>query len=108
MKSNDQDWLNQFKSDMKKLDDSYVPKVPDQGQLMSTLSKFKAERKRAFKRELALFLLTAFIILTSYIMIALKLTTLFIWIQGLVLLAIPTIIIAEKKRVKKRVSDYGF
>ncbi|WP_062108081.1 YxlC family protein [Bacillus niameyensis] len=107
MKNNDQEWIDQFKRDMKKLDDSHTPKIPDQWQLMNTLNEFKVKHKRAFKRELALFLLTALVILTSYMVFALKLPSSFIWIQGLALLATPTIYFAEKRK-KKRVSEYEF
>ncbi|MCJ7842713.1 DUF5345 family protein [Lederbergia sp. NSJ-179] len=101
--SQEQEWLTQFKKDLEKLEKTFEAKVPEQTQLMNVLQEFKRKRKRAFKRELTSFLITALLILISYSLLALKITSVFIWVQGLAIGAIPVILIAERKRSKKQV-----
>ncbi|MBS4218585.1 YxlC family protein [Bacillus sp. FJAT-49711] len=109
-KDNEGEWLNRFKKDMDVLDDVYEPKVPQQFQVLNTLNEFKARQKKAFKRELVTFLVTAFIILSSYIVFSLKMPPIFSWVQGLAFVFLPTILIAESRRKKKRngVGGNGF
>lgn len=109
-KNNENEWLDSFKNDLKKLEDMYEPNVPQQIQLMGTLKQFKAERKKAFRRELAAFLVTALFVIASYAVIAFKLTIVFIWVQGLALFFVPIIFFAERRRRKSRngVSHRGF
>ncbi|HEY4553918.1 MAG TPA: YxlC family protein [Bacillaceae bacterium] len=103
MKDNkEQEWLDQFKKDLEKVDRTYEPAVPSQFQLLNTLNEFKAERKRAFKRELIAFLVTALLILAAYMVVVFKLPPVFLWVQGFTLLMIPVIFFAERKRIRKR------
>ncbi|MBO0991788.1 YxlC family protein [Bacillus sp. SD088] len=108
--SKEQEWLTQFKQDLEKLEKPFEAKVPEQGQILRVLEDFKIKRKRAFRRELAIFLITAIFILISYSMLALKLMPIFIWIQGMLIGGVPVMFIVERKRRKKQneVSDYGF
>lgn len=100
--TNENDWITLLKEDLQKVEEMHEIDVPQQVQLMSTLQEFKMERKKASQREFILFLLTALIILVSYATIALKMTTLFIWIQGFAIIVIPFIFLAEKKHRTKQ------
>ncbi|MBW8350096.1 DUF5345 family protein [Bacillus sp. IITD106] len=99
---NEDEWLNRFKKDMEKLEDVFEPAVPERYQLLNTLNEFKAQRKRAFIRELMVFLATAFVILTSYIVFTFKMPPVFLWVQGFAFVFIPIMLIAESKRKSKR------
>ncbi|GIN56205.1 YxlC family protein [Lederbergia ruris] len=107
--SQEQEWLSQFKQDLEKLEKPFEAKVPEQAHMVQVLQEFKIKRKRAFRRELLTFLVTALFILTSYSVLAFKLTPIFIWVQGLAIGAIPVILIAERKRSKKQdgVTEHG-
>jgi Family of unknown function (DUF5345) len=100
--TNEKEWMTCLKEDLQKVEEMHDINAPQQYQLMRTLQEFKLERKKAYKREFILFLFTALIILASYATIAFKMTTVFIWIQGLVILVIPFIFLAEKKHRNKR------
>lgn len=100
--TNESEWISKLMDDLQEVEDIHEMEVPQQHHLMNTLTKFKTERKKAYRRELITFLITAFIILVSYAAIAFKMTTVFIWIQGLTILFIPFIFMAEKKRRNKR------
>jgi Flp pilus assembly protein TadB len=93
--------ISRLKEDLKRIEDIYETEAPPSFQLMNTLNEFKAERKKASKRELAAFLITALIILALYTTIVFNMSTAFIWIQVVALIVIPVIFIAEKKRRNK-------
>ncbi|MBS4200992.1 YxlC family protein [Bacillus sp. FJAT-49732] len=107
---NEGEWQNRFKKDMAKMEDVYEPAIPEQYQLLNTLNEFKIKRKKAFIRELILFIATAFAILTSYIVFTFKMPPIFLWVQGLAFVFIPIILIAESRRRNKRdgVESNGF
>ncbi|KRG14038.1 hypothetical protein ACA29_06735 [Lederbergia galactosidilytica] len=100
--SREQEWLSRFKQDLEKLEKPFEAKVPEQAHMIQVLQNFKTRRKRAFRRELIAFLITALFILTSYSVLAFKLTSIFIWMQGLLICGLPIMFIVEKKRRKKR------
>jgi Flp pilus assembly protein TadB len=100
--SNESEWISTLMEDLQSIEEIHEPEIPEQYQLMNTLNELKAKRKAAFKRELAVFLITALMILTLYATIAFKMTTIFIWIQVLALIFIPIIFIAEAKRRRKQ------
>lgn len=102
MNSEENKWVDHLKEDLRKVEIIHDREAPSQYHLLNTLNVYKAERKIAFRRELIAFICIALIILTFYFTIALKLSTLFLWIQGIALLFIPVIIIAENRRRKKR------
>lgn len=104
------EWMNQFKSDLKKLEDAYETKIPQKYELMNALTDFKRQRKRAWKRELAAFIFTALTILATYFVIAFKMPAVFLWVQVLTLITVPFIYSAEKKRRRgiSEVLDDGF
>jgi len=110
MKHKEEEWLNRFKKDMEKLEDVYEPAIPEQFRLLNILNDFKERRKKAFKRELFLFFVAAFAILTSYIVFIFKMPPVFLWVQGLAFVFIPIILIAESKRKNKEdeVESNGF
>lgn len=95
-------WVNHLKEDLHKVEIIHDREAPPQYYLLNTLNEYKTERKIAFRRELIAFIIIALIILAFYFTIALKLATLFLWIQGIALFFIPATIIAEKKRRKNR------
>ncbi|ALC82855.1 MULTISPECIES: DUF5345 family protein [Bacillus] len=96
------EWTEQFKSELNKLEDMQEVEVPEQYQLMNVLQEYKARRQKTFKREIVAFLLTAILVLAMLVLISLKVTTAFLWIQGLALFFIPIIFLAEKKRRSKQ------
>lgn len=98
---NEDEWISHLVEDLQKVEVMQEPEIPEAYQLMHSLTKFKAERKKAYKREMVAFLVTALLILISYSTIALKMMTVFIWIQGSALLLIPIIFMLEKKRRRK-------
>jgi Family of unknown function (DUF5345) len=101
-KTHENEWISYLNDDLQKVEEMHEIEVPQHAQLMSTLHEFKLERQKAFRREFIAFILTALIILVSYGTIAFKMTTVFIWIQGLALIIIPISFIAEKKRRSKQ------
>ncbi|MBO1512650.1 YxlC family protein [Metabacillus bambusae] len=103
MKENNEDeWISHLVKDLQKVEEMQETEIPEAYQLMHSLTKFKAERKKAYKREMVAFLVTALLILISYSTIAFKMMTVFIWIQGFALLLIPIIFMLEKKRRRKQ------
>jgi uncharacterized membrane protein len=103
MKENNEDeWISHLVEDLQKVETMQEVEIPEADQLMHSLMTFKAERKKAYKREMIAFLVTALLILISYSTIAFKMITVFIWIQGFALLLIPIIFMLEKKRRMKR------
>lgn len=103
MKENhENEWMSKLMEDLQKVEGIPGVEVPEQEELMNTLTRFKEERKKAYRREFMMFFMTALIILASYAAIAFNMTAVFIWIQGLALLFIPLIFLAEKKRRNKR------
>lgn len=96
------EWTEQLKAELNKIEDMQDVEVPEQYQLMNVLHDYKARRQKAFKREIAAFLVTAIVILSMFVMISMKITTAFLWIQVLALLFIPIIFLAEKKRRSKQ------
>lgn len=101
-KNNDKDWQEAFKADLKVLEDVHHMRVPEQAELLTALQQFKEKRKKAFARELIAFLVTALVIFTSYAMIALKLATVFIWIQGITFFIVPIVLIVVQRRRNSR------
>ncbi|RWR09646.1 YxlC family protein [Siminovitchia fortis] len=95
---NEKEWVEQLMSDMKRLEDAHQAKVPQQYELMNALSEFKSRRKKAWKRELAIFIFTALTILAAYFVVSLRMPTVFLWGQILAIIMIPFIYAAEKKR----------
>lgn len=99
-KSNDTEWLDTFKADLKTLEDVHNVRVPEQTELLNTLNEFKERRKKIFLRELVAFFLTAIVIFTTYVVIAFKLTSVFILVQFVALFVIPLLLFIERKRRK--------
>ncbi len=108
MKEDQEKWLADFRHDLEKLEKSYEPQIPNQHEIVRTLQQFKAKRKRAFTRELIIFIITAIFVLSTYMLLALKVTTLFIIIQVVAIWVIPIIVYVERRHRQKRerVIDY--
>lgn len=103
MKSNNEkQWEKAFKADMKVFEDAHHFRVPHEDELLTTLQQFKEKRKKAFVREFIVFFITALMIFTSYAVIALKLTTVFIWIQAIALFVFPMLLLFEHRRKTSR------
>ncbi|GIN94044.1 YxlC family protein [Siminovitchia terrae] len=107
---NEKEWVKRLMNDMKKLENAHQAKVPQQHELMNVLTEFKNQRKKAWKRELTIFILTALTILATYFVVSLKMPAVFLWVQILAIITIPFIYVAERKRRKglNEVSDDGF
>lgn len=100
--NNETEWLETFKADLKTLEDVHNVSVPAQAELLNTLNEFKVRRKKAFLRELVAFFLTAIVIFIVYVVVAFKLTTVFILIQFVALFGIPLLLFIERKRRKSK------
>ena len=107
---NEKEWIDRLMHDMKKLEDVHQAEVPRQYELMYTLTQFKRQRKKAWMRELAIFIFTALIILATYFVVSLRVPVVFLWVQIIAIIAIPIIYTAEKKRRRSlsEVLDDGF
>lgn len=101
-KHSEKDWEESFKADMKRLEDVHFVRIPTQIELLQEIEKFKQQRKKAFIRELFLFFVTAFLIFAFYAVIALKHTTIFVWIQIIVLFGFPVLLLIEHLRRNNR------
>ncbi|VEF47254.1 sigmaY antisigma factor [Bacillus freudenreichii] len=104
------EWIEPLMNDLRKLEETQQAEVPQQSELMDTLAEFKRKRKKAWKRELAIFIFTALTILATYFVVSLKMPAVFLWVQVLAIITIPIIYAAEKKRRRSlnEVLDDGF
>lgn len=108
--SKENEWIERLMNDMKKLEDAHQAEVPQKYELMDTLAEFKRQRKKAWKRELAIFIFTALTILATYFVVSLKMPAFFLWVQVMAIITIPIIYAAERKRRRSlnEVFDDGF
>lgn len=103
MKGNDEHhWEKEFKANLTVFEDVHHVRVPAEDELLITLRQFKEEQKKAFVREFIVFFITALVVLTSYVVIALKLTTVFIWIQAIALFVFPMFLLFGHRRKNSR------
>ena len=87
-----------LKHELEKLDDTFVPPVPQAFELNQRLARFKQERKRALKKELLCFIVMALVILSAYLTISVQVPAVFIMVQGAALILLPALALIEKRR----------
>lgn len=98
--------LSRLQSDWQQLDRLGSQPIPGQATIKEQLAMAKAAKRRAFYKELALFIMFALFILTALTTIVFKAPLLFIWTQVLSLIAAPIIFIILSKRRAKEADAY--
>lgn len=98
--------LSRLQSDWQQLDKLGSQPVPGKAALTEQLTIAKAEKRKAFYKELSLFIIFALLILTALITIVFKAPMLFIWTQILSLIAAPIIFLLLSKRKSKEADIY--
>ncbi|MEC1417788.1 YxlC family protein [Bacillus haynesii] len=90
--------VTQLKRELERIDDNFVPPVPQVFELNQRLARFKQERKRAFKKELLCFIVMALVILSAYLTISIQVPAVFIMVQGAALILLPALALIGKWR----------
>lgn len=90
--------ISKLQKDWKQLDELGTPQVPTLGTLNEQLYAAKVERKRAFHKELSIFIITALVILTALTAAVLQAPIIFIVMQVIALIAAPIILLVLTKR----------
>ncbi|KFM84461.1 YxlC family protein [Bacillus paralicheniformis] len=90
--------ITQLKRELERMDDTFVPPVPQVFELNQRLARFKQERKRALKKELLCFIVMALVILSAYLTISVQVPAVFIVVQGAALILLPALALLEKRR----------
>ncbi|MCD2367267.1 YxlC family protein [Bacillus sp. BS3(2021)] len=90
--------VTQLKRELERMDDTFVPPVPQVFELNQRLARFKQERKRALKKELLCFIIMALVILSAYLTISVQVPAVFIMVQGAALIFLPALALLEKRR----------
>ncbi len=98
--------LSRLQSDWQQLDKLGSQPVPGKTALTELLMMAKVEKRKAFYKELSLFIMFALFILTALITIVFKAPLLFIWTQILSLIAAPIIFLFLSKRKAKEADMY--
>ncbi|KAA6451174.1 YxlC family protein [Bacillus swezeyi] len=97
--------VTHLKRELKKIDDTFVPPVPQQFELNQRLARFKQERKRALKKELLCFIVLALVILSVYLTISIQVPAVFVMVQGAALIVLPALAVIEKRRLTDGEAD---
>lgn len=101
MKGNDESNIKQLKQDWQQLDELSEPSVSTM-EIKSQLHVYRENRKKSFYKELAIFLCTAFVILSTFTLSSVRAPGLFIAIQvGATLLAPLFLFVLLKRRNRK-------
>lgn len=90
--------ISKLQKDWKQLDELGTPPIPTLETLNEQLYAAKVERKRAFHKELSIFIITALVILTALTAAVLKAPTIFIVTQVSALVVAPIIFYVLTKR----------
>jgi hypothetical protein len=90
--------VTHLKRELERIDDNFVPPVPQAFELNQRLARFKQERKRALKKELLCFIVMALVILSAYLTISVQVPAVFIMVQGAALILLPALALIEKRR----------
>jgi hypothetical protein len=98
--------LSKLQTDWQQLDKLGSQLVPGKVSIKEQLAMAKAEKRKAFYKELALFIMFALFILTALTTIVFKAPLLFIWTQVLSLIAAPIIFLILSKRRAKEADTY--
>ena len=90
--------ISQLQKDWKQLDDLELPHAPSTQTLKEQLVIAKVEKRKAFYKELSLFLLLAFLILTALTTIIFQAPFIFMGTQFTALIVAPIIFLFLAKR----------
>lgn len=90
--------VSRLQKDWKQLDELGTPPIPTLETLNDQLYVAKVERKRAFHKELSIFIITALVILTAFTAAILQAPTIFIVTQVSALIVAPIIFYVLTKR----------
>ncbi|MFE7064636.1 YxlC family protein [Sutcliffiella sp. NPDC057660] len=90
--------ISKLQKDWKQLDELGTPPIPTLETLNEQLYAAKVERKRAFHKELSIFIITALVILTALTAAVLQAPTIFIVTQVSALIVAPIIFYVLTKR----------
>ncbi|MDA7025243.1 YxlC family protein [Bacillus sp. CLL-7-23] len=102
MKERDEkETISHLKQELKKIDDIFEPASPPQFELDQRLALFKKERKRAVQKELLCFIMSAFVILSVYITISIRVPVIFLTVQGVAFVLLPVLLLLKKKWCRK-------
>nr|WP_295974992.1 YxlC family protein [uncultured Bacillus sp.] len=95
--------ISQLQKDWEQLDRLGSPSVPSKTALQDHLVMAKLEKRKAFYKELRLFIFIALLILTALITVVFNKPLIFIQIQILSLIAAPIIFLLLNKRKAREV-----
>ncbi|KMJ57329.1 hypothetical protein AB685_18200 [Bacillus sp. LL01] len=96
------DLLSKLHKDWKQLDELGSPPMPSAQQLQEQLQMAKTAKRKAFQKELGIFLITALLILAAFTTAMLQAPMLFIIIQASALVIAPIIYyLLQKNRSKQ-------
>ena len=93
--------LELLKEDWESMDSMAEPPQISQHEILEQLDLFKLNRKKSFRKELTLFILTAIFVLGLFVTIILKSTQLILYIQVAAALLGPVIYVFLTKREGK-------
>ncbi|MBY8911892.1 YxlC family protein [Bacillus sp. YC2] len=87
-----------LQAELQKIDQIAEPDIPGHEELLKRLVQFRTERRKAMVKEGMLFLVFALIVVSVAVMALIQAPAIFIALQVLVLLCLPGLIAAEKRR----------
>ncbi|MBM7622003.1 hypothetical protein JOC95_003911 [Bacillus tianshenii] len=90
--------ISKLQKDWKQLDKLGTPQIPTLETLNEQLYAAKVERKRAFHKELSIFIITALVILTALTAAVLQAPVIFIVMQVTALIVAPLVFYMLSKR----------
>jgi uncharacterized membrane protein len=98
--------LSRLQTDWQQLEQLGSHSIPGKAAIKEQLAMAKVEKRKAFYKELSLFIMIALLILTALTTIIFKAPLFFIWTQVLSLIAAPIIYLILSKRKTKEASIY--
>ena len=93
--------ISRLKSDWQQLDGLSSQSAPNKAAIKEQLIMAKTEKRKAFYKELSMFIVFALIILTALTTMVFKAPLIFLWSQVLSLVAAPLIFFVLNKRKAK-------
>lgn len=98
--------ISQLKKDWQQLENISSHTIPDKASIIEQLAIAKAAKRKAFYKELALFIMIALLILTALTTIVFKAPFIFLWTQILSAAAAPMVYLVLNKRKAKEADTY--
>ncbi|WP_019153659.1 YxlC family protein [Robertmurraya massiliosenegalensis] len=95
---NEKEFFKQLKEDMEQLDELSGHSTPSVHTLKEQLIVAQMEKRRAFRKELIVFVLTALFILTAFTVVVFKAPIIFVVIQIAALVGAPVLFFFLRKR----------